>query len=227
MKRVQRVPDLRSQIYERLRSAIRRGTYPPGKRLLENEIARDLGVSRTPAREALAMLTHEGILINEGRGFKLPVYDAQQITEVFEIRQRLEPYAVRLICERATASELKALRVMADSELGKHSSAEAYAAANLRLREELFALSKNRRLEETIHLYDELVHFVRLKTLTVEANRELSIKGWRNLIGAVVLRKADVAESAMSHLLEVAQHLVLDATEKNALAETSSSRVKQ
>jgi DNA-binding GntR family transcriptional regulator len=210
MKQIQRVPDLRSQIYERLRNAIRSGEYAPGTRLLEHDVARDLGVSRTPAREALALLTRDGILVHEGRGFKLPVYDAQQVTEVFEIRQRLEPYAVRLACERSTAEELKALKLMADAALGKPASTEGYAAVNLKLRQALFALGKNRRLEEAIHLYDELVHYVRIKTLNVEANRELSIKGWRKLIAAVVARKADTAEESMVRLLGLAQQLMLD-----------------
>ena len=75
----------------------------------------------------------------------------------------------------------------------------------------MFPLGKNRRLEEAIHLYDELVHYVRIKTLSVEANRQLSVKGWKRLIAAVVARKAAVAEEAMSHLLELAQRLMLDA----------------
>jgi len=211
MKQVERVPDLRSQIYERLRVAIRGGEYAPGTRLLENDVAKDLGVSRTPAREALALLTQDGLLVHEGRRFKVPVYDKQQITEVFEIRQRLEPYAVRLACERATPAELKALRTLADSALGKPASAEAYLAVNFKLRQALFPLGKNRRLEEAIHLYDELVHYVRIKTLSVEANRQLSVKGWKRLIAAVVARKAAVAEEAMSHLLELAQRLMLEA----------------
>ena len=200
MKQVERVPDLRSQIYERLRIAIRGGEYAPGTRLLENDVAKNLGVSRTPAREALALLTQDGLLVHEGRRFKVPVYDEQQITEVFEIRQRLEPYAVRLACERATPAELKALRTLADGALGKPASAAAYLAVNFKLRQ-----------EEAIHLYDELVHYVRVKTLSVEANRQLSVKGWERLIAAVVARKAAVAEEAMSHLLELAQRLMLEA----------------
>jgi DNA-binding GntR family transcriptional regulator len=183
---------------------------------LEHDVARDLGVSRTPAREALALLTRDGILVQERRGFKLPVYDAQQITEVFEIRHRLEPYAVRLACERATAEELKALKLMADAALGKPASPDGYVTVNLKLRQALFALSKNRRLEEAIHLYDELVHYVRIKTLNVEANRELSIKGWRKLIAAVVARKADAAEESMVRLLGLAQRLMLDGLSEQA-----------
>jgi DNA-binding GntR family transcriptional regulator len=211
MKQVQRVPDLRSQIYERLRNAIRGGEYAPGTRLLENDVAKDLGVSRTPAREALALLTQDGLLVHEGRRFKVPVYDERQIIEVFEIRQRLEPYAVRLACERATAAELKTLRTLADAALDKPHSAESYLAVNLKLRQALFPLGKNRRLEEAIHLYDELVHYVRVRTLSVEANRQLSVKGWKKLIAAVTARKTDAAEEAMSHLLDLAQRLMLEA----------------
>jgi len=211
MKQIQRVPDLRSQIYDRLRAAIRAGTYPPGTRFLENDVAKDLGVSRTPAREALALLTRDGILIHDGRNFRLPIFDARQIAEVFEIRRRLEPYAARMVCERASNDELKSLRALADAGLSKPASAESYVELNLRLRQALFLLCKNRRLEEAIHLYDELVHYVRIKTLSVEANRELSIKGWRKLISAVAARKADAAEEAMSYLLKIAYDVMLDA----------------
>jgi len=218
MKQIQRVPDLRSQIYERLRNAIRNGTYPPGTRLLENDVAKDLGVSRTPAREALALLTRDGILVHEDRSFKLPVYDAQQITEVFEIRQCLEPYAVRLACERALPAERKALRAMADAGLDERLSAESYVELNLKLRQGLFALCKNRRLEEAIHLYDELVHYVRIKTLSLEANRVLSVKGWRKLIAAVTARKADAAAEAMLHLLGIAHRLMLETLQESVKA---------
>jgi len=224
MKQVERVPGLRSQIYERLRIAIRGGEYAPGTRLLENDVARDLGVSRTPAREALALLTQDGLLVHEGRRFKVPVFDQQQITEVFEIRQRLEPYAVRLACERATAAELKALRTLADGALGKPASVQEYLAVNLRLRQALFPLGKNKRLEEAIHLYDELVHYVRVKTLSLETNRQLSVKGWKKLIAAVTARKAEVAEEVMSHLLSLAERLMLEAlTEQDEAGGASSS----
>jgi len=132
---------------------------------------------------------------------------------------------VRLACERATAAELKALRTMADSALGKPASVQEYLAVNLKLRQALFPLGKNKRLEEAIHLYDELVHYVRLKTLSVEANRQVSVKGWKKLISAVTVRKADVAEEAMSHLLDLAERLMLEtlAQQGDAAAAPSSA----
>jgi DNA-binding FadR family transcriptional regulator len=90
----------------------------------------------------------------------------------------------------------------------------------LELRQALFSLCKNRRLEEAIHLYDELVHYVRIKTLSVEANRDLSVKGWRKLISAVATRKADAAEEAMSYLLEIAYDVMLDALAQQPPADT-------
>lgn len=223
MKQVERVPDLRSQIYERLRLAIRGGEYAPGTRLMENDVAKDLGVSRTPAREALALLTQDGLLVHEGRRFKVPVFDERQIIEVFEIRQRLEPYAVRLACERATALELKALRALADGALSKPASVQEYLAVNLKLRQALFPLGKNKRLEEAIHLYDELVHYVRVKTLSVETNRQLSVKGWKKLIAAVTTRKAEIAEEVMSQLLSLAEQLMLEALAQQREADAAAS----
>lgn len=210
IKQVQRAPDLRTQIYDSLRDAIRSGVYAPGVRLLEQDVARDMGVSRTPAREAMALLTRDGILVQERRGFSLPVYDAKQINDVFEIRRALEPLAVRLACERATAAELEALRVIAAAELSEAASARRYAAVNLKIRRALFVLCGNPRLEATIHLNDDLIHYVRLKTLNVVANREVSVARWRDLIEATHGRDALNAARIMTDLLDLAQKLVLD-----------------
>ncbi len=175
---------------------------------------RTWGLSRTPAREALALLTRDGILVHEGRSFTVPVYGAEQIAEVFEVRRRMEPYAVRVACERATAEELKSLRIAAEAALKTGASAQKYVEANFSLRQTLFSLTRNRRLQEVIHLYEDLVHFVRLKTLDQEANRELSVKGWRKLVSAVLARKADVAEEAMERLLTIAEQAMIQALQQ-------------
>src|SRR5690349_21728392 len=60
---------LRQQVYQRLRQALRRGRLGAGMAATERDLAEELGVSRTPVREALVLLMHEGLIFSTGRGF--------------------------------------------------------------------------------------------------------------------------------------------------------------
>jgi DNA-binding GntR family transcriptional regulator len=205
MAPVVRVPDLRQQVYEGLREAIRRGDYPRDARFLEHGVARDFGVSRTPAREALALLVQDGLIVQDGRSFRFPTYTPEEIDQVFEVRRRIEPFAVRLAVERATDSELQAMRRMIETELAAHGKRETYVAANQRIRNAVFALCRNPRLQTAIHMHEDYIHFVRTHTLTDPAIRATSVGGMRRLAKAIAARDPGAAETAMDFLLSEAQ----------------------
>lgn len=79
------------QIIERLVPAIATGSFPPGYRLVEDELASELGVSRVPVREAIRELSLQGILCSApGRGWRIAPFDDRQIREVCSIRIALE-----------------------------------------------------------------------------------------------------------------------------------------
>ena len=84
---------LRAQIYEDIRDRIHRGALGANDRLVDVEIAGNLGVSRMPVREALLQLTHEGYLVGTTRGFMLPTLTPTDVANIFEVRRCLEPCA--------------------------------------------------------------------------------------------------------------------------------------
>lgn len=85
-------------VVEQLRESIFSGRFAPGERLVEAELAREVGISRGPIREALAVLEKDGILINvPRRGKFLPAFDATSIDEIYSLRKVIETYAVQLI----------------------------------------------------------------------------------------------------------------------------------
>jgi DNA-binding GntR family transcriptional regulator len=205
MAPVVRVPDLRQQVYEGLREAIRRGDYPPEARFLEHGVARDFGVSRTPAREALALLVQDGLIVQDGRSFRFPTYTPEEIDEVFEVRRRIEPFAVRLAVERSSDAERQMMRRMIESELAEHGKRETYVAANQRIRNAVFAMCRNPRLQTAIHMHEDYIHFVRTHTLTDPDIRATSVGGMARLAKAIAARDPDAAEAAMDFLLVEAQ----------------------
>ena len=97
---------LRDIVFEALREAIIAGQLRPGERLMEVQIADELGVSRTPVREAIRKLELEGFVIMVPRkGAYVSDISIKDITDVFEIRRALEGLAVELAARRMTEDE--------------------------------------------------------------------------------------------------------------------------
>ena len=99
---------LREVVCETLRDAVRRGILQPGERLMEIQLAEDLGVSRTPVREAIRKLEMEGyVIMMPRRGTYVADLSIRDINEVFEIRTSLESLASGLAAERINEDELE------------------------------------------------------------------------------------------------------------------------
>jgi DNA-binding GntR family transcriptional regulator len=93
-----------------IRAAILEGRIGPGERLKEETIARDLGLSRTPVREALLLLQGEGLVeSSRNRGAVVRAYDASEIEEMYQLRALLEGYAARRAAELIQPAELRLL----------------------------------------------------------------------------------------------------------------------
>ena len=98
-------------VADAIRDAILRGRLRPGERLKEDVIARELAVSRTPVREAIAMLQAEGVLeAPQHRGAQVRSYSPSELEEIYDLRSILEGYAACRAATRITRPELARLR---------------------------------------------------------------------------------------------------------------------
>jgi DNA-binding GntR family transcriptional regulator len=96
---------------ELIREAIIDGTLEPGQRLKEEELARELGISRTPIREALLMLQAEGLVdAIPNRGAMVRVHTSVDLEDLYQLRALLEGYAARRAATRITDEEIEVLR---------------------------------------------------------------------------------------------------------------------
>lgn len=101
---------LREVVSETLRKAIKDGVLKPGERLMEIQLAEELGVSRTPIREAIRKLELEGFVVMvPRRGTYVADISLKDIAQVFEIRSALEQLSAGLAAERITPDELEDL----------------------------------------------------------------------------------------------------------------------
>lgn len=103
-------PQMRDQVFEKLRQAIITGELEPGERLVERTLAEQLGVSRTPVREAIRMLELEGLITFLPKlGAVVAQVSDSEVLEIYQIRSVLEGLAARLAAKNITPDDAKKL----------------------------------------------------------------------------------------------------------------------
>jgi DNA-binding GntR family transcriptional regulator len=141
----------RDQVVEVLREAILAGELLPGERVVESRIAKQLGISQAPVREALALLERQGLVVKvHNRGTFVSRLHARELRELFTLRAVLDAFSARLAAERATDLDIKGLRGM----LTRMRTAEATSdlakltEAHLQLHEAIYRISGHELLTD-------------------------------------------------------------------------------
>ena len=140
---------LRDVVFKTLRQAILMGELAPGQRLMEIQLANQLGVSRTPIREAMRKLELEGLVVMVPRkGAQVAKINQKGLNDVLEVRSALEELAVELACDRITEQELdelfSALENFKHAIHGKDLS--EIADRDVEFHDVIYAATKNERL---------------------------------------------------------------------------------
>ena len=138
--------------YSMILEAIDIGTYRPGDRLVESELAERFGVSRTPVREALQRLETQSLLSRDGRSLIVASLDHNQMSELYVVRRELEGLAASLAAQHATAEEVRILRDMVEADNELINDPPALARANRRFHTQIHLASHNRYLVQQLDL---------------------------------------------------------------------------
>jgi len=224
-----------ARTYEYLKSRVLSGGFNPGDRLTEEHLAEELGVSRTPIREALHKLELEGLIKSlETRGFIIPRDSNEEVEELFDLRAVLEGYTLRLICESISEETLKQL----DGYIEKGEEA-------LRRKELDEVFKWNTKFHNTLHglvskrprFYQILVNMrkyawrCRRDTLQYPDAGKRTIDGHRKIILALRLKDPDLCERLMrEHIREAkedALQTLLGKGEKKQTEEKNFEGVKR
>jgi DNA-binding GntR family transcriptional regulator len=136
----------------------------PGERLNEAILAKELGVSRTPLREALNRLSGEGFLtFSANQGFFRKPLDVKEIFDLYEFRQQMEMAAVRLAIERATDDQLIELERFAQESAREdpERAPETVIALDEEFHERLVTLTGNMEMRNSLRNVNDRIHYVR------------------------------------------------------------------
>jgi GntR family transcriptional regulator, rspAB operon transcriptional repressor len=188
-------------VYEELKSAIVDLRLAPGDPLREATLAEQLGVSKTPIREALTRLEQEGLV--ETTSFKGAVvsgYSRQDLIEIYELRELLENAAARVAAESMPDADRDRLgRICRESrKLAKGGDAPGLAALISAFDDVLFDQVSNSRIRALIG--NLRAHLTRIGQLTAEipGRIEASVDEHEKILEAIAARDPDLAERRMS-----------------------------
>lgn len=113
---IQNHKPLREMVYEELKMQILKGTIVPGTRLMEVDLADEMGVSRTPIREAIRKLEKEGLVtIEPRRGAYASQISTKDMVEILEVRQNMEGLAAAFAASRITPEQLRELKQVSEN----------------------------------------------------------------------------------------------------------------
>jgi len=213
LRTLARPEPLGDRVYATLREYLRAGRVPGGQPLQEEVLAAQLGVSRTPVREALTRLASDGLVIAEGRSFTLPVLTVGDIEDIYALRFLLEPEALRLVAvSKPDREKLAPLREAVADMTKTHDAGDgaAFMDANYRYRDAWTALVPNKRLVRAILIYADHVRYLRAFTLDDAPVRAIVMKGLKQLTAALAAGDGETAAAAMHTHLQNAKRVLLD-----------------
>jgi DNA-binding GntR family transcriptional regulator len=184
----------------------------PGEvRLDERQLAQDLGVSRTPVREAMAQLEREGFVRSvPRRGIFVVRKTKQEVIELITAWAALESMAARLITQIASEEEIATLRKMFTKfENGElHARLDEYSEVNIEFHQSIIRMSRNRVLTDLAANLFTHMRMIRRQTIGEEDRADRSIRDHMNIIQALEARDTARAEELVrAHALGLADHV--------------------
>jgi DNA-binding GntR family transcriptional regulator len=184
--------------YTLILDGIEAGTWRPGDRLVESELAERLGVSRTPVREALQRLETQGMLARDGRSLMVASLDHSQLAELYAVRGTLEGLAARLAARHASDEEVRVLQGMVTEDQALiGGDPRALSRANKRFHRQIHLASHNRFLIQQLDLVHRAMALMANTSFAAEGRDQQGLAEHDRIAAAIAARDGDMAEAAL------------------------------
>jgi len=190
---------LRRKIYATLREAIESGQLRAGDRLVEKDICRDLGVSRTSLREALRELETEGLLVNHpARGLTVARMTLHEARNIYRLRGALEVLAAEQFTERATSDQMRSLRDSTEVMEKAYETGDiaGMIAAKTSFYDKLCAGAQNPEILDTLRRLNSRINLLRRGSLSGPNRLSQSISEIKALVSALERGDVEAARQA-------------------------------
>jgi len=203
---------LRDVVFKTLRKAILMGDLPPGERLLEVHLAKRMGVSRTPIREAIRMLELEGLVtMIPRRGAEVSQITSKGLKDVLEVRTALDVMAIELSCDRMSEEQLHELRVaMVEFEKAIRSKSEVrMAQADVNFHDIIVDATGNEKLKQMVLNLSEQVYRYRYECVKDQEMHSELIREHKEMYESIQNKDKDRAKKAvLLHIKKQEQSII-------------------
>lgn len=205
-------PSLQHVVYQWIKEAILSGRLDPGSRIVEQTLSKELGVSRSPLREALRRLEQEGLVRASPRhGVSVTAPSEREVDEIYAVRTALEALAARLAAPRFDAKVAARLGEVLDRQarsIGR-GDLEGAARADALFHEAILRSTENTRLVGIATELADFVRRVRLAVLAQPGRAAAVIREHRQILDALAAHDAARAERHMTDHISRAHDTML------------------
>jgi DNA-binding GntR family transcriptional regulator len=205
-------PTYQQQAYECIKSQITSRGFRPGEYITDARIAKELGISRTPVREAFHRLEKEGLLVSEPRhGWRVHMLTLKDIQEIFDIKVVVEGMVARKAAECADGDLRAGLRISFEDmcRAGVDNDIETWVEADHRFHDAIFAMADNARACRIIWNLNDQWNRVRIGFATIRSRVDRANSEHKAIMDAILAGDGEEAErQTRLHFTRVREELI-------------------
>lgn len=218
---------LRDVVVESIRQAIISGQFPPGMRLMELQLAEEMGVSRTPVREAIRKMELEGLVVMiPRRGAYVADISIKDINEVYEVRTALDVLSAGLAAERIDKSEIQEMRELLAEEAALVEARDypKIIDNDTAFHDVIYRTSGNTRCMNIISNLREQITAIRGRSMPYPGRVEIMLKEHRAIFDAIAAGKVEKAQEAVRTHMENAEQTLLKVIKEQKLMPSENKK---
>jgi DNA-binding GntR family transcriptional regulator len=222
---VTRADTLATQAYQAIRLALLHGQLGPDVFYSENSVALMLGISRTPAREALRQLETEGLIeVLPQRGFRVRRISSAELVEFYDLRGLLEAYVVRTLCETIDERSLRLLGHILERQRGADDDVTEFIGLDEEFHLSMARMAGLQRTARIVASLRGVLWLMGTRIVDKPSRRGDVIAEHEAILGALERRDAQAAADAVTHHIRATAQVALARDNAAAAPRSSASR---
>ncbi|HQE21818.1 MAG TPA: GntR family transcriptional regulator [Thermosynergistes sp.] len=195
----------REAAFEKIKEAIIKGHFKPGEKLVEQTLAQEMGVSRTPVREAIRRLEAEGFVVSIPRkGVVVSRADKEEIVQLYSIRAELEGLAARWAIENADEDDIRKLdeAISRMEETAASGDLDGVVQSNALFHDAIAQASKSRILCTLLKTLQDNIQRFRFRSLHLPGRPEAALAEHKEIVAAIKEKKTEEADRLLKEHLQ-------------------------
>ncbi len=200
------------RVFEELEESILNGIIKPGENLIEMKLCSELGVSRTPVREAVRMLEQKGLVqIIPNKGAVVLGISEKDLEDIYAIRMYIEGLGSRWAAANITEEQIRELTEIVDLQefYQRKNAMEHINQLDSQFHERVFAYSNSRTLQHTLSHLHHMIQYYRQRSFRSDGRAEKAIKEHRQILEALANHDQDAAEKlTVEHVVHAKENLL-------------------